>query len=120
MKIGLTHIKSTVAMSPPIAQRLGPEWLWLGVPPIEYSGYAFRNSSTGILVITSVDTMDDGSRVWHVTCSYADHLPSWEDLKTIKNLFIGPEVDALQLLPKESDYINLMPYCLHLWAEYEG
>ena len=34
--------------------------------------------------------------------------------------FVGRERVALQVLPQESKYINLNPYCLHLWACLDG
>lgn len=43
-------------------------------------------------------------------------LPSWEDLRRVKDIFIGREVEAYQVLPKESEYVNVHPFCLHLWV----
>jgi len=34
----------------------------------------------------------------------------------VKELFIGPEREALQLLPKRSEHINLARHYLHIWA----
>lgn len=73
-------------------------------------------SCGGLRAIHSLDTLDDGE-VWeHVSVSRCDRLPSWEDLVLVKELFVGREREALQLLPKRSEHINLARHCLHIWA----
>ena len=62
----------------------------------------------------------DNKRWLHVSCAYADRLPTWKDLGEVKDLFIGKDKLALQVLPKESDYININPYVLHLWHCLDG
>lgn len=79
----------------------------------------YRNKGQGLLVLVSVATKNYGHKVLHVSLSRRSRLPSWEDVKRVKDAFIGPEREAYHVLPKQSDYINLMPYCLHLWSELE-
>ena len=55
----------------------------------------------------------------HVSVSLPGKLPSWEDLKLVKNTFIGPDKMAFQVLPPRSEYVNLHPYCLHLWERVD-
>jgi hypothetical protein len=70
-------------------------------------------------VLHSLDFVD--GQWWdHVSVSRPSRLPSWEDLKTVKALFIGKEREAVQVLPKESEYVNMHPHCLHLWAKREA
>jgi len=72
------------------------------------------------LVIAGVERRDDG-RLWmHVSTSMRHRLPSWEEVVAVKEQFIGEDRHALQLLPKRSEWLNLHPYCLHLWAVLEG
>lgn len=73
----------------------------------------------GLKVIVSGIEIDE--RHWiHVSVSRRSRLPSWGDLKAVKNIFIGPERKALQVLPAQSDYVNHHPYCLHLWHCLDG
>lgn len=41
--------------------------------------------------------------------------PTWDEMCAIKDMFFEPEEVVMQLHPAESRYINLHPYCLHLW-----
>ena len=51
----------------------------------------------------------------HVSVSHADHIPSWEVMCKIKDLFWEDEDVVMQLHPKKSEYVNLCKTCLHLW-----
>ena len=80
----------------------------------------YRNKAQGLLVLVSLSMMENGEHFLHVSVSRKSRLPSWDDLKRVKNAFIGEDREAVHVLPKQSDYINLHPYCLHLWSEWEG
>jgi hypothetical protein len=41
-------------------------------------------------------------------------------MRLVKNLFLGRERLALQVLVSESRWINIHPYVLHLWACVDG
>ncbi|MBQ9168895.1 MAG: hypothetical protein IJX67_10895 [Oscillospiraceae bacterium] len=41
--------------------------------------------------------------------------PTWEEMCEIKDLFFLPEECVVQYHPPKSDYVNMHPYCLHLW-----
>lgn len=43
------------------------------------------------------------------------YMPSWDDMCRIKNIFFYPEEWAVQYHPAESEYVNNVPNCLHLW-----
>lgn len=80
---------------------------------------AFRRSDGLRVVITS--QIEQDGRPWvHISVSRSDRLPSWFDLKDVKNLFLGPEKSAIQVLPAERDFVNIHPYCLHLWHCLDG
>ncbi len=80
---------------------------------------------SGIQVILSVVKYED-DRIWlHVSlCGRTGpgdyHLPSWEDVKRVKNDFIGSDRWAYQVFPNEREYINQNPHVLHLYALLEG
>lgn len=53
----------------------------------------------------------------HVSVSAYDkhYTPSWEDMCWLKSVFFLPEEWAVQYHPAESNYVNIMKNCLHLW-----
>lgn len=51
----------------------------------------------------------------HVSVSTAVRCPTWEEMCFIKGLFWDGEDVVMQLHPRESEYVNQHPYCLHLW-----
>lgn len=40
---------------------------------------------------------------------------TWEEMCFIKDLFWSKNECVLQYHPAEEDYVNIHPYCLHLW-----
>ena len=82
-------------------------------------GASYR-SGDGLVVIISGAVELDGRRWIHLSVSRRDSLPDWSDLREVKNLFLGREALAVQVLPPESRYINIHPFVLHLWRCLDG
>lgn len=78
--------------------------------------YVYQHISSKLAVICSATVEEDGRRWMHVSCSKPRCLPTWEDIRLVKDTFIGRERRAIQVLPPESEYVNLHPYVLHLWS----
>lgn len=56
----------------------------------------------------------------HISVSVAAkkmRMPTWEEMCFVKNKFFEPEEEAFQIHPKQSEYVNLQNYTLHLWAK---
>lgn len=87
---------------------------------VSMDGAMFRNRSKGVIVIATVMLEQDGKRWLHISASRRSRIPSWEDLKVVKNLFIGPKRKAIQILPCEAEYVNINPNVLHLWCCLDG
>ena len=51
----------------------------------------------------------------HVSVSFRNRTPTWEEMAEIKKLFFRPEEVCVEYHPDESEYVNNMPYCLHIW-----
>lgn len=85
----------------------------------EMNAFVTLNLVIGLKVIVSIDNID-GQEWHHVSVSRETRLPSWDDMHAVKNLFIGREKVAIQLLPKESDYVNFHNYVLHMWHRLDG
>jgi hypothetical protein len=63
--------------------------------------------------------LHDGKWWLHVSVSHPHKLPTWAELKEVKELFIGRDKKAIQILPNEKEYVNMHPYCLHLFHSDE-
>jgi hypothetical protein len=74
----------------------------------------------GLKVLVSTD--DTGGDQWwfHVSISREDRYPDWDDLKFVKDIFIGRQGEAIQVLPADRDYVNVHPNCFHLWSPENG
>lgn|GEM_PF-1457515 len=58
-----------------------------------------------------------GGREWlHLSVARRNRLPSWEDLKLVKKVLAGPERQAIQVIPRDSEYVNQHAFCLHLFV----
>ena len=94
-----------------------PPFGWEELPP-PIDGRAFSRGRLRVLVSEAREL--DG-KVWlHVSVSLSDRLPSWDQLKQVKDAFVGEERNALQVLPKKSEYVNHHPYVLHLFWCSDG
>lgn len=81
----------------------------------EYSNAARFIRNDCMTVISEVAEYQ--KRLWlHVSCAHADKLPSWADLREVKSVFVGSKRMALSIMPSEAEYVNVHPYCLHLWS----
>lgn len=72
-------------------------------------------------------TADDGLRVsaslsdtkfgtfLHVVCSYADHDPSWDDIKLVRSAFYPDRVSVAMLLPPAEVYVNIFSHAFQLY-----
>jgi len=72
----------------------------------------------GLQVIeTRFDDFPGDNREWlHVSMAYPDKLPSYDDMKHVKEVFVGDAYTALQIFPPKSRHVNIHPFCLHLWV----
>lgn len=57
----------------------------------------------------------DGCEWEHVSVSLPDRCPTWDEMCYIKSLFWAPYEAVMQLHPPESQYVNNVSTCLHLW-----
>jgi len=57
----------------------------------------------------------DGDGWEHVSVSLPNRCPTWDEMCKVKELFWDDEDCVVQFHPPKRDYVNLHPYCLHLW-----
>lgn len=81
----------------------------------DYANAGYFTRADGMTIISEVAEYE--KRLWlHVSCAFADRLPSWADLREVKTVFCGPKRLALSIQPSEAEYVNVHPYVLHLWC----
>lgn len=56
-----------------------------------------------------------GAGFEHLSVSTPIKTPTWEQMCRMKDIFWGDNEVCMQLHPKKEDYVNNMPYCLHIW-----
>ncbi len=72
-----------------------------------------KAKSSGLLVMASLLVLED--KVWyHVSCSRQDALPSYADLKLVRQYWFGDRW-AIQVFPPAPEHVNVADFCLHLW-----
>ena len=77
-------------------------------------------TTDGLRVCVSMARERDSHCWLHVSISREKRLPSWDELKLVKDVIIGPEKTALQVLPPKSKYVNKHAFCLHLFCCLDG
>lgn len=84
-------------------------------------GMGIYAHNTGLKVLFDADPLMEPGKVWlHLSVSLKKRMPTYEELKLVKKIFIGPDRQAIQLFPREVKHINIHEYCLHLWCCVEG
>ena len=51
----------------------------------------------------------------HVSVSMRNRCPSWDEMCKVKDIFFKKDECCIEYHPAERDYVNLYPYCLHIW-----
>jgi hypothetical protein len=88
---------------------------------LDGAAYRVQNGRFAGLVVVASVAVERDKKLWlHVSCSRRDRLPSWDDMKFVKQVFIGEDKYAYQVFPPASQYVNIHPHCLHLYHCLEG
>jgi hypothetical protein len=73
-----------------------------------------RNLRSGSLGSCKVVAAEENGR-WHLSISHAWRLPTWDELNAARDALIPADVWLCQPMPPKAFWLNLHPYCLHLW-----
>ncbi len=55
----------------------------------------------------------------HLSVSMPSKTPSWDQMCMMKDIFWNKDEACVQYHPKEEDYVNMHPHCLHIWKPIE-
>lgn len=97
------------------------DYLMKRVPVDDYTKASFvelggwNHSPTNFLVTGAVGTTDKWGLLLHVSMSYPDHDPTWDEIKAVRAAFFPADVDAMMMLPRQSNFVNVHQHCFHLW-----
>jgi len=56
---------------------------------------------------------------WHMSISHRSRLPTYDEIKGARYKLLPDDVYMAQIFPPEKEFVNVHPYCLHLW-EVDG
>lgn len=78
---------------------------------------AYYNSKKKLRVLAEIQTIQGSSGEWlHVSYWHKNRVPNHATTTLVKELFIGDNREAIAVFPPKSRYVNVHPYCLHLWS----
>lgn len=77
-------------------------------------GYFVSGSCKGMTVIWSY-----GGSWEHVSIDGKKRMPTWEEMCELKDMFFNDDECCVQYHPPKSEYVNNIPYCLHIWKPIE-
>lgn len=75
----------------------------------------WRDLATRFIVSAGIEDTERWGPLLHVSMSYPDRDPSWDEIKAVRAAFFPGDMDAGMMLPREADYINVHSHCFHLW-----
>lgn len=77
-------------------------------------GHFIRGSQKGMTVIWSY-----GGGWEHVSIDGKKRMPTWEEMCQLKDVFFDEDECCVQYHPPKNEYVNNIPYCLHIWKPIE-
>lgn len=68
---------------------------------------------SGHSVLFSLDNTPKGA-LKHFSVSHFERYPTWDEILEIKEQLLG-DIDAMMVMPKKEDYVNLESKTFHVW-----
>jgi len=87
----------------------------LKINDMEFKTGAFKMGRCNIII--TIETGD-----WHLSISTPSESPTYEEIKKARYKYLPDNLVMAQIFPPKADFVNLHPYCHHLWeiGEYES
>ena len=82
--------------------------------------YRCRTRS-GLWRVTTSTEYDERYKCWFerlVMSHWNDRtkkIPTWEEIVDVKREFFDPEEECIHFIPRESEYVNIKPDCMHIF-----
>ena len=55
----------------------------------------------------------------HISIDGKNRMPAWDEMCQLKEMFFTEDECCVQYHPPKSEYVNNIPYCLHIWKPIE-
>ena len=55
----------------------------------------------------------------HISIDGKNRMPTWDEMCQLKDMFFTEDECCVQYHPPKSEYVNNIPYCLHIWKPIE-
>lgn len=97
-----------------------------GVCSVRWVLFDLSGNTAGVVILEPEIHDDDpqggagGIDWWHLSVSRTTRLPTWDELVQAKECFLGVNARAMQIIPPRSEYVNIDPHVLHLFARIDG
>lgn len=75
----------------------------------------WNHTPTGLVVSASIGDSGTWGPLLHVSMSYPDHDPTWDEIKLVREAFFPGDMDAMIMLPRASNYVNAHKHCFHIY-----
>jgi hypothetical protein len=82
-------------------------------------GDGFAVQRGGLRAIVDCSVKADGEWWLHLSVSRKSWAPNAEDMRAAKEAFLGDRY-AYAVYPPADRHVNIHPFCLHLWARFDG
>lgn len=91
-------------------------WKTVEIPYFEALVAFIRADGLKVIITVEWQNEEPETKWLHVSMSFKSKLPSYADMKIVKNVFIGEDQTAFQLFPPNDQHINLHENTLHLFS----
>lgn len=71
-----------------------------------FSSYKFGECTVGV--------SKDNDK-WHLSIAHPTRLPTYDELKEARYKFLPDNCHMAQIFPPKAEFVNLHPFCLHLY-----
>lgn len=71
-------------------------------------------------ILATVQPAADDSPWYHVSYSFADRCPTHDETCAVRSMMFRPDALVVAVFPPVDEYVNHMPFCLHLWQRIGG
>jgi len=99
---------------------LPASWRPVAAPGFQRMQACYEHLRAPLRVLMTCKRERDEKLWLHVSVCHQRRLPDWEDLREVKDVFVGRDRLAVQVLPRAADYVNIHSNVLHLWSCLDG
>jgi hypothetical protein len=87
-----------------------------GLEPIagDVLGMASYSGPNGLRLVCTIDNTRQFGPLLHCSISHRRRDPFWDEIRTMREVFFPEDMDAMMVLPRKADYVNLHEHTFHV------